>query len=155
MNKFIAHLTVCATVLGIGIATPALAQESGARPTFGSVSLDAGFLPDPHRVQITAGGTIDASQSRGGTCVGKIASAPDYNLTYQAGSAALVIKVASNADTTLVVNSADGRWYCNDDADGMNPGMKISNPSSGVYEIWVGTYGDDPVSATIFISEAY
>lgn len=112
-------------------------------------------MPDPHRTQITAGGTIDAAQTRGGSCVGKIASAPDYNLAYEAGSADLVIKVGSREDTTLVINTADGRWYCNDDSDGMNPAIRIRNPPSGLYEIWVGTYEDDPVPATIFISEAY
>lgn len=153
MTNLISRLAACAAALGVCVATPALAQQSGASPTFGEVSLDAGFTPDPFRIGITAGGTIDAAQSRGGSCVGKIASSPDFNLVYSAGGSDLVIKVASQEDTTLVINSADGRWYCNDDSDGMNPAVRIRNPPSGVYEIWVGTYGDDPVPATIFVTE--
>ena len=155
MNKIIARLTVCAAALGISIATPAFAQQIGASPTFGRVSLSAGFMPDPHRVDIVAGGTIDVAQTRGGNCVGKIANAPDFTLNYDAGSAALVIKATSSQDTTLIVNSANGAWYCNDDSNGVNPGIRISNPPSGLYEIWVGTYEDEPVSATILISEVY
>ena len=62
-----------------------------------------------------------------------IARAPDFNLNYSADARDLVIKVGANADTTLVINSADGRWYCNDDSDGVNPAMRIRNPPSGVY----------------------
>lgn len=153
MTQLISRLAVCAAAIGVCLATPALAQQSGASPTFGSVTLEAGFMPDPYRKQITAGGTIDASESRGGNCVGMIARAPDFNLVYSADARDLVIKVGSNEDTTLVVNSADGRWYCNDDSDGVDPAMRIRNPPSGVYEIWVGTYGEDPTPATIFISE--
>ena len=153
MTHLIARMAACAAVIGACIATPALAQQSGAQPSFGSVTLEAGFLPDPHRKQITAGGSIDAARTRGGNCVGMIASAPDYNLVYTAGSSPLVIKVGSQEDTTLVINAADGRWYCNDDSDGVQPGIRISNPPSGVYEIWVGTYGEAATPATIYITE--
>lgn len=153
MTHLIARMAACAAVIGACAVTPALAQQVGAQPSFGRVSLEAGFMPDPYRVQITAGGSIDAARTRGGRCVGMIASAPDFNLTYSAGGSDLVIKVGSREDTTLVINAADGQWYCNDDSDGVQPGVRISNPPSGVYEIWVGTYGESATPATIFITE--
>lgn len=153
MTQLIGRLAVCAAALGVCMATPALAQQSGASPTFGSVTLEAGFMPDPYRKQITAGGTIDASESRGGNCVGMIARAPDFNVVYSADARDLVIMARADADTTLVINSASGGWYCNDDDNGVNPGVRIRNPPSGVYEIWVGTYGDEPTPATIVITE--
>lgn len=35
----------------------------------------------------------------------------------------------------------------------MDPAIRLNNPDSGVYEIWVGAYADEPVSANIFITE--
>ncbi|WP_292229416.1 peptidase S1 [Brevundimonas sp.] len=154
MKHQIVRLASCLAVTSLALSTPALAQEIGAQPTFADISLNAGFMPDPTRIQVTAGGSIDAAHSRGGSCVGKIARAPDVRVTYEAGSSPLIIKVNSSEDTTLVMNGANGRWYCDDDgAGGVNPRIRLNNPDSGVYEIWVGTYADEPVSATVLITE--
>jgi hypothetical protein len=122
--------------------------------TYGSTSLRGGFTPDPHRVRLTAGGSLEASQLGSG-CVGRIAGAPDYELSYRATSFDLTIGVNSSTDTTLVVNGPDGRWYCDDDgADAaFNPLIRFNDAQSGTYDIWVGTYGDDTASAELYISE--
>lgn len=154
MKHQIVRLASCLAVASLGLSAPAFAQDIGAQPTFADIRLSAGFTPDPTRIQITAGGSIDAARSRGGSCVGKIARAPDVRLTYESGSLPLIIKVGSSEDTTLVVNGANGRWYCDDDSGGgVNPAIRLNNPDSGVYEIWVGTYADEPASATVFITE--
>lgn len=154
MHNLKATLTVCVMSMGVMFAGGAMAQQVGASPTFADVTLEAGFMPDPHRIAIVAGGTIDAASSRGGRCVGKIASAPDVRLTYGPGSNQLKIKVTSSEDTTLVVNGANGAWFCDDDSGGgTNPMVLKRNPEAGVYEIWVGTYGDTPVDAIIEITE--
>ena len=53
------------------------------------------------------------------------------------------------------MNAPDGRWYCNDDANGLNPQVWWSNPMSGQYDIWIGTYGSGSgmASSTLTISE--
>lgn len=154
MKTQMIRAVVCAAAFASMAVTPVMAQEIGATPTFADITLSAGFTPDPYRVRVTAGGTIDAARSRGGSCVGKIASAPDVRLTYSADSMPLNFKIVSGEDTTLVVNGPDGRWYCDDDSGGgHNPLFRLNNPASGVYEIWVGTYGDSPVSATVEITE--
>ncbi|WP_417490509.1 peptidase S1 [Maricaulis sp.] len=145
------------TILAASLAAAALtglasAQDYSLPPTFGSVSLNPGFLPDPHQAQLVAGGTIDAS-SLGSNCVGMIANAPDYRLQYGEGGSQLFIGVTSSADTTLVVNGPDGSWYCNDDTDGLNPLVGGAGPMAGQYDIWVGTYGSDTAQATLFITE--
>jgi hypothetical protein len=51
--------------------------------------------------------------------------------------------VASDVDTTVVVRSPDGDWFCNDDTENLtdnNPGIVFESPVSGQYNIWVGTY---------------
>lgn len=134
----------------------AMAQTWSSDPTFGSVSLNAGFTPDPYTVAITAGGHIDAASRSNGQCQGMIADAPDFSLYYTAGSWPLSIGARSNTDTTLVVNGPDTSWYCDDDGgEGLNPHMTFSNPQSGRYDIWIGTYGtgSDLAEATLTISE--
>lgn len=121
--------------------------------TFGSVSLSSGFQPDPYRVSLTAGGTIDAS-SVSSSCRGSIARAPDYELTYSAGSLPLTFRTESGSDTTLVINGPNGEWLCDDDSAGnRNARVRLQYPQSGTYDIYVGTYSGGTASANIVITE--
>ena len=138
-------------------AAPALAQDTGAPARYREIELDSGFTPDPQVIAVEAGGNINATRL-GSPCTGFIAGPPDVRLTYNAGSLPLIISVASGADTTLVVNGPDGRWYCDDDGgvNGMNPQVRFNSPASGRYEIWVGTYGGPELrNARLHISELY
>lgn len=141
-----------ATALLAVAATSASAQNPSANATSGAMRARAGFTPDPIQVSIYSGGSIDASRL-GGACVGMIASAPDYEFTYTAGSFPLSFGVVSSGDTSLVINGPDGRWYCNDDAEGLNPVLTWGRPPSGSYDIWVGAVGEAS-SATLLISES-
>lgn len=135
------------------VAPAAQAQDTAAPATYGSVRLNSGFTPDPHSVSLTAGGSIDAS-TIGSPCTGSIARAPDYELTYTAGSLPLYIYATASSDTTLVVNGPDGQWYCDDDSNGgTNPQVTFNTPRSGTYDIWVGTFGGGTASATLNITE--
>lgn len=139
----IAHKLIAAAALAATAFIPASAQDINAAPNYGTVNLRTGFTPDPHVVQVQSGGNIDA-QRISANCLGFISNAPDVRLNFVGGSnLPLVISAASGADTTLVINAPDGRWYCDDDggANGLNPGIRFNNPMSGRYEIWVGTYG--------------
>ena len=136
-------------------ASPVIAQDYTEPPSFGSVTLNSGFTPDPHVRNLTAGGAIEARRFRS-DCRGYIANPPDYSVYYSAGSFPLIFSVDSDRDTTLVVNGPDGRWHCDDDgADSpLNPMLRFSNPQSGRYDIWVGTYSSGSgVPATLFVSE--
>jgi hypothetical protein len=124
-------------------AAPAAAQDFNADPNFGTVNLRTGFTPDPQVVAIRSGGEINA-QTVSSACAGFISSAPDVRVNFTAGSLPLILSVAASADTTLVVNGPDGRWYCDDDGgvNGNNPMVRFNAPQSGRYEIWIGTYGN-------------
>jgi hypothetical protein len=147
------------------VGAPGAASSGGDGPDFsldpayGSVNLVSGFQPDPHTVGISAGGELDAS-GLGGSCVGWIARAPDYRVNWTAGSGQLplVFSVASDADTTLVINDAQGNWVCDDDGgnEGFNPAITFSNPVSGQYDVWVGTYAQGGLQpSTLHVSELY
>jgi hypothetical protein len=144
-------LTACATVSDSSGTLP----DYSASPTYGTVSLSAGFPSDPRVVSLQSGGPIPASNISP-SCEGYVARAPDVRLIYHAGELPLILSVASSADTTLVVNSPGGQWYCDDDSgtNGVNPSLRFSRPVSGQYDIWVGTYGGTGTnSARLHISE--
>ncbi len=144
-------LASASAIVAALIATAAAAQDPSANAGAGTRAR-AGFTPDPIQVSIYSGGPIDASRLGGG-CVGMIANAPDYEFTYTAGSFPLSFGVVSNGDTSLVINGPDGRWYCDDDSQGLNPIVSFGRPQSGSYDVWVGAVGE-AASATLLISES-
>lgn len=108
-------------------------------PYFGSVTINAGFLPDPYVRNITAGGTINL-RNCGFNWYGYVARAPDFDLYYQAGAYRLTIAIESRADAILLISAPNGDWYYSDDYRGLNPAVTFNNPQSGLYDIWIGTW---------------
>lgn len=152
--KKVLSLAAAATI-GLGItASTAVAQNYSLRPSYGTIRLNAGFMPDPVTRRVRGGG--DQHFTGGGGCPGGgwFANAPDYRLNYRAGNFALTIYVRAPGDTMLLVNDPSGTWYCNDDTYGLDPAVRFNNPSSGQYDIWVGTYNRSRVrNSVIHISE--
>lgn len=118
-------------------------------PTFGSVTLKAGFKADPFKKEVSAGGRI--STSLGGVNA-KISKAPEYRLDYTAGKTPLTFEVASKGETTLLIRQPDGKWIAN--GDGLRGQIVLKEPQSGQYDIYVGTVGRDTIPATLVIAEA-
>ncbi|MCB1407462.1 MAG: peptidase S1 [Rhodobacteraceae bacterium] len=154
MKKFIG-LALAASVATALLATVAQAQNWRLSPSYGSVTLNAGFLPDPRSRTVRAGGDHRFSGSSGCPGGGWFANAPDFRLHYRAGGYPLTIFVNAPGDTMLLVNSPNTQWYCDDDSGGnLNPMVRFNNPMSGQYDIWVGTYNRSRVrNSTIYISE--
>jgi len=139
--------------LAVTAAGAASAQDASLTANFGEISLSAGFTPDPYRVNITAGGSVNGGNLPG-SCVGMISQAPDFQVSYRAGSLPLVFRTMSSADTTLIINGPDGRWYCDDDSFGDGDAeVRFGRPQSGVYDVWVGTFGGGTARATLLITE--
>lgn len=129
-------------------------------PTYGFVDLVSGFQPDPYTRDISAGGSIPAAVLEAPGCVGWIARAPDFRVNWTAGSGSLplVFSVQSDADTTLVINDAEGNWVCDDDGgnNGLNPAITFATPVSGQYDVWVGTFSEGALQpSTLNVSELY
>ena len=144
-TKVVVGVVITLSILAISVV--AVAQNHNANPRYGQVSLQAGFMPDPHVRNLTAGGSINTSHCPGPSYV---ANEPDYRLNWGGGN--LNIYAISSSDTTLVINKADGSWECNDDGgSGLNPLITISQ--AGRYDIYVGTYSSTPVPAVLKISE--
>lgn len=151
---------------GALVAGGALAQQKGApqqaqqypdwraEPRYATVNLRAGFEPDPREVPVEAGGDREAT-GVGPECAGWIDFfRPDVDLNYTNGQFPLYISVFASTDTTLVMNDPAGNWICNDDLEGVHPGIVIQRPASGNYNIWIGTFErSSPQRATLRISE--
>ncbi len=135
-------------------ALPAAAQDAGRPPLYGELMLAARFREDPRIIPVRAGGEVDASRVAP-DCAGFVQARPAVRLTYTAGGQPLIFSVTSGADTTLIVNGPDNRFYCNDDGGrGSNPALRFEAPQTGRYEIWVGTRtAGRPQPARLQISE--
>jgi len=140
-------IAAAATLAFLGLAAPAAAQNASLTANYGEISLSAGFTPDPYTVNIQAGGSVDGSRLPG-SCTGYISEAPDFEVTYSAGSLPLVFRTVSGADTTLIINGPDGQWYCDDDSFGDGDAqVRFNRPQSGTYDIWVGKFGSGGTAA--------
>lgn len=81
----------------------------------------------------------------GDSCVGFAATNPDFLIQPSDDMTDLsILFFASDnsADTTLIVNAADGEWHCNDDSspDSLDPGVTLNTASAGQYDVWGGSF---------------
>ncbi|WP_374597502.1 peptidase S1 [Brevundimonas sp.] len=147
--KKVALIAALATL----VAGPVAAQNAGLTANYGEINLRSGFTPDPYRVQVTAGGSVNGG-ALPGSCTGMISEAPDFEVSYSAGSLPLVFRTLSSSDTTLIINGPDGSWSCDDDSYGDGDAeVRFNRPQSGTYDIWIGTFGGGTSSATLLITE--
>ncbi|RYG19899.1 MAG: hypothetical protein EON96_02060, partial [Caulobacteraceae bacterium] len=122
-------------------------------PNYGTANLRGGFTPDPWTKSILAGGSSPASAAKSG-CEGSVSAAPDIQIFFEPGDSDLTFRVRAEEDTTLLINTPNGRFYCDDDSGGdLDPKVTITNPQSGRYDIWVGTYNGSMVQSTLEVSE--
>lgn len=141
-----------AVISGFEVAAP--------EANYGTVTLQAGFLPDPYQVRLTSGGAVGVAASLGTVCEGDAqgyaASTPDYRVIYTAGSGIpLRFVFSGDGDATLMVHGPDNRWTCSDDfAGGQDPVITLSAPVSGQYDVWVGSYYQgDFVNGVLVVTE--
>lgn len=138
------------TTTGTGPGTgpvPGTGTTGTAPPTIGGgmVTIGPGFMPDPQTSTGSAGGPVAAS-GMSPDCRGYIAAQPNVILNATGQFMNLRIVVSSSADTTLVVQRADGSFACNDDSEGLNP-IVSGMFGPGQHRIWVGTYSASQAGA--------
>ena len=148
-KNLVAALTLA--VLAVGRLAAQEQPDPNLKPTYGAVKLDAGFLPDPFTKEVQAGGKLRTNL---GGVNAYVAKAPDFSLQYTAGKYPLTFSAKSVGDTTLLINLPDGSWIADDDSGGgLDPLIRIAQPKSGRYDIYVGTFQKDIVAATLYITE--
>jgi hypothetical protein len=146
--------------LVVSLAVPASAQSGGLNtngtPNFGVRNVTPGFTPDPMNVNVTSGGSIDASGANlAPGCTGWVTSQPDFRINLTAADDFLRIYATGGGDTTLIINRANGSWACNDDSyGGTNPSVDLRNEGAGQIDVWVGSYQNgQQVRAVLHVTE--
>ena len=149
------------TELGLSPGDFALAEVElivSAPPNFGETALGVDFTPDPYMVQVLSGGPIEvagANLPSNEYCVGYTTAEPDFRLEWiEDGTDLLRIMVVADADTTLIINDPYGDWYCDDDTYDFDPLIEFKTPTSGFYDIWVGSNdGGITIPGTLLITK--
>lgn len=110
--------------------------QAQAKRRFGTVTLHAGFNPDPHVVHGTAKGEVLASSIHK-RCEGWISEEPDFLLDSETAFFRLYILARSEDEIVLVARDPDGKVVCSRDRKGTNsPGVHADFPL-GTTELWV------------------
>lgn len=152
---------------GAGVASPNSGQGNfdltlnwQNDPHYGVATLEAGFIPDPHTVSIQAGGQVDVGAAGyGASCTGYASQSPDYQLNWSGSTGDLRVYFEpddAGQDATLIINTSNGAWLCNDDADTgtLNPAISLNDQTEGRFDIWVGRYSQgELMPGTLYISE--
>ena len=146
---------IALTPIQIVTLAPVATLNYSLPANYGSTALTSGFVPDPHTVGITSGGPVDVSYLGSG-CSGFATSAPDFSVNYTSGAfPTLRFYFIGSGDTTMVINSPSGSYNCVDDSFGtLNPTIDFNSPSSGRYDVWIGSYASGAfVSGTLYVTE--
>jgi hypothetical protein len=124
-----------------------VADPAVARMAFGPRT-----RPDP-RIVFDVPQTEFAVFELGEECAGYIdPTRPDMVIEAEAGLPQLMIYMIAETDGTLTVVGPDGTLYCNDDFEGLHPGILIPNPEPGSYAVFAGSFDGSGGLATLSVT---
>lgn len=136
----------------IALACPDWRQE----PTASYLRYSGSDLWQPKAHSVVAGGDQYLNncgiyhQSSGERAIGYVAYRPDFELQYTGGNYQLEFRAVGNCDTVLLINTGGGNWYFDDDDGGAGDAkIRLTRPSTGVYDIWIGTYDPSTCNARL------
>ena len=141
-------------------AGAALAQGglrvSGNHCRYGARALRPGFTPHVVAMRVGPDRATDVAPLRlGRECAGLVTLEPDV-IVRTTTALPLRFAVRGDGDTTLVVNTPDGRWRCDDNSGGgLNPRVDVPEGEPGQYDVWVGrrAAATAPVRAVLTVSQ--
>ncbi len=106
---------------------------------------------------VVAGGSEDLSYCYlpdVGYTYGFVETAPDFTMWFEPfDHEAVVFETVATCDTILLVNTGNANYFFDDDdGQGTNAAISLRYPSTGWYDIWVGTYAPENCHADLYIS---
>lgn len=130
----------------------ATAAADEASAAFVTIDLAAGFPLDPMLISLNGGGDVAAS-TLSEACNGYITIDPTVAVDWTGESDFVEAFFYSDHDPVLVVQTPDGAYLCNDDANAvlLDPVIEISAPAQGRYHIWVGSHAADQLVPGILV----
>jgi hypothetical protein len=150
---------LAALAIGAISATAALAQCPEVGKPAKAFTITEGFPVDPRVHDVTAGGSLDLGRCPSVPGHGWITKRPDFVVNYKTknnGPSAftLTFRIQSAADTVLLINGPNGKWYYDDDGGKrLDAKLRFSNAPPGRYDIWVGTYTNRLARAKLVVTE--
>jgi len=117
-----------------------------------TLDIQAGNPLDPFIVSVNGGGTFDAS-ALGGECSGFVNVQPVVRIEWEGKADLAKVFFYSDHDPTLIIQSPDGAFHCNDDASDLllDPSITFEDPQDGAYNIWVGSYYADQLIPGVLV----
>jgi hypothetical protein len=151
---------LAATALSLGAALAAGAAV--ACPDVGLAGAEirarGSQLYNPAAFKVVAGGDRDISRcgirnNTDGRPQGYVSAAPDFELYFvQDGRYSLELRVVSECDAVLLINTGGGSWFWDDDdAGNLDPKIRLTRPSEGWYDIWIGTVDGQLCNAQLIL----
>lgn len=108
-------------------------------PRLGRVQLDA----ETAEAQLIGSGPVFAQTEADfltpGYCAGMVGlDAPDASVAVDAAAGRFSLYATTPGDGVMVIHTPSGNWVCNDDMNGLNPGVTFEAAETGDYLVWVG-----------------
>ncbi len=150
MKRLLLAIAALLGMAGGAIACPDYSQWGA------SYRLTGSDMWNPQYFNVVAGGdnyiwncpNVRPGTDRG---AGYFTTPPDFTFDISGMSRyKLEISVTSQCDSALLINTASGSWYYDDDDNGnYDPKIFLTRPLDGYLDVWVGTYDGDYCDATL------
>lgn len=154
MKKLLATVAVLVGFAGAAQACPNWSLD----PNYGSYNLSLSQMRAGQRIGLQAGGNnyvwnCPNVNPQTDTGAGYFTSSPDVRIfANNIEGNRLVLRVNSNCDSALLINTGTATWYYDDDdAGNLDPQIVLTRPRSGQIDIWVGTYDGGYCDANLII----
>jgi len=124
----------------VGGGNAATAAQGTPETAFITINPEAGFPLDPFIISLQAGGAVDAS-TLAKECTGFVTQKPTVTVDYKGKSDLLKVFFFSDGDPTLLIQTPDGKFLCNDNTNTalLDPTLTLTRPSQGRYNLWLGS----------------
>ena len=157
-SNSVSFIIICLALMAAAFYGTASAQSglnAAGEPAYGTRAFVPGFAPPQFSIDLVSGGANDVTSLQlGDNCLGYAAEDPDFVVELADDFERITILVDSRLDTTLIVNTPNGSWACNDDTNGLNPAVVLRDAAAGQYQIWIGSYEQDASGiSTLWVTE--
>ena len=150
------RVLVMAALAVFGFSGAAMACPDFNLQAVEAYQASGGQLRQPKTFNVVAGGENliwNCPNVRPGTDqgAGYFTSQPDFSFSLSnMGGLRLVVSAISECDSALLINTASGSWYYDDDDNGnLDPKITITRPANGRIDVWMGTYDGEYCNARL------
>ncbi|NIR35988.1 MAG: hypothetical protein GWN79_05760, partial [Actinobacteria bacterium] len=119
------------------------------------LALSSGFTPDPDTTGFVfyGGSTAVDVSYLGSGCVGHAMPEPAFEVHWNGSGGRLrfFFEADGGADTTMVVRTPGGQWWCADDSWGtVHPTIEFGSAADGTYRVWIGAFASGGAGSGTF-----